>query len=347
MPRWQERDVPSQAGRVAVVTGATGGLGFETARVLAAAGGRVILAGRNPKKGELALARLRRAVPAAQVEFGLLDLSNLASVRAFAEAACASHPAIDLLVNNAGVMAIPTRHVTSDGFEQQFGTNYLGHFALTGRLLPALRRGQRPRVVNLASLAHLRGRIDFGDPQGHRYGAWKAYSQSKLAMLMFGIEFQRRSAALGWGVMGVSAHPGWAMTDIFTNGPRIGGSSGLKERFGMMLVSGFRPIRRRRRAADPVCRHGPGRSDRRILRSRRVLRAERLAETGTHRAASSRRRCRRAALDALGGVDGCGSRARVTSCFAPSPPRMNERNLTTTASRITVRVVQNSSAGDL
>ncbi|MDX7949598.1 oxidoreductase [Lichenihabitans sp. Uapishka_5] len=243
--------LPSQAGRVAIVTGATGGLGFECAQALAGAGATVVVAGRNPQKGQDAVARIRQAHPTAAVAFSLLDLASLESVSAFAAATEASHGVIDLLINNAGVMAVPTRHDTRDGFELQFGTNYLGHFALTGRLLPLLRRSRSARLVNVASLAHLRGRIDFADPQGRRrYHPWKAYSQSKLAMLMFGTEFQRRSAALGWGVIGVSAHPGWAQTEIFSNGPTLGGASGWKERIGMLAfpvfgqsaVAGARPI---------------------------------------------------------------------------------------------------------
>ena len=239
MTPWTAAAIPSQAGRVAVVTGATGGLGFETAKALARAGAHVVLAARNPAKGSAALAAIRRGQPDARIDFRLLDVASLASVRAFAEAVALEHPAIDLLIENAGVMAVPTRQETVDGFELQLGTNYLGHFALAGRLLAAIRRGSAPRLVTVASLAHRRGRIDFSDPQGHRYGAWKAYSQSKLAMLMFAIEFQRRSAALGWGVTGVSAHPGWANTDLFGNGPAMGRAPGLKERLGMLAFPIF------------------------------------------------------------------------------------------------------------
>ena len=239
MAFFDHKKIPSQEGRVAVVTGATGGLGLECALALAGAGAEVVLAGRDARKGQAALARVRQAHPSARIGFGLLDLASLDSVERFVDAFAAQHAALDLLINNAGVMAVPVRHETRDGFELQFGTNYLGHFALTGRLMPQLRRAPAARVVNVASLAHLRGRIDFADPQGRRYHPWRAYSQSKLAMLMFGIEFQRRSAALGWGVTGLSAHPGWSMTDIFTNGPRLGGASGWKERIGMMAFPYF------------------------------------------------------------------------------------------------------------
>jgi NAD(P)-dependent dehydrogenase (short-subunit alcohol dehydrogenase family) len=232
--------LPPQTGRRAVVTGATGGLGFEIAKALAGAGADVVVAGRNPEKGERALARIRETHRDAAVSFKLLDLADLASVKYFADSTLAGQPALDLLVNNAGVMAVPRRRETRDGFELQFGTNYLGHFALTGWLLPALRRGTGARVVNVASLAHLRGRISFKDPQARRrYQPWAAYSQSKLAMLMFAMELQRRSAARRWGVTGVAAHPGWAMTDIFTNGPRLDGGTGWKERIAMALFPFF------------------------------------------------------------------------------------------------------------
>ena len=247
---WTLADIPSQTGRVAVVTGATGGLGFETAKALAGAGAQVIATGRDAVKGQTALEKIRRRHPAATVEFRILDVASLASIDAFAHHMLADGTAIDLLVENAGVMAVPERHETVDGFELQFGTNYLGHFALMGRLLPLLQRGRNPRLVTVASLAHRRGRIDFADPQGKRYGPWKAYSQSKLAMLMLAIEFQKHSAALGWGVVGVSAHPGWAHTDILRNGPVLDRSVGFKEKmlevlfpvFGQSASEGALPI---------------------------------------------------------------------------------------------------------
>ena len=236
---WSAANIPNLAGKLAVVTGGTGGLGFETALALAKAGARVIIAARNPAKGEAAVRAVRQAQAAADVAFRLCDLSSLESVRQFADDLLGAEQRVDLLINNAGIMAVPRRRETTDGFELQFGTNYLGHFALTGRLLPALQGGHGARVVYVASLAHRRGRIDFADPQGKAYGAWKAYSQSKLAMLMGAIGFQRRSAALGWGVIGVAAHPGWAQTDIFTNGPGLGGPVGWKERLGKLVFPIF------------------------------------------------------------------------------------------------------------
>jgi len=225
MTDWTTADIPPQNGRTAVITGATGGLGYETALALAGAGASVVLTGRNEAKGRHALQIIRSQFPNAGIVYENLDLANLASVADFAARYASAHASLDLLINNAGVMALPQRQVTADGFEMQFGTNYLGHYALTARLLPLLRRGNRPRVVNLSSLAHRSGAIDFDDLQGTRsYRPLKAYSQSKLAMLMFALELQRRSDAAGWGLMSNAAHPGYSQTDLIANGP---GASGL------------------------------------------------------------------------------------------------------------------------
>ena len=200
---WTRVDIPSQSGRLAVVTGATGGLGYEAALALAAAGAEVVLAGRNDSKGASALARLRAAHPGATVRFERLDLASLASVAAFAETLLAAGRGIDLLINNAGVMAPPERQVTADGFELQFATNYLGHFALTARLLPLLRRVAGARMVNVSSLAADLEAIDLDDLQSERcYVAFRTYGMTKLAMLMFALELQRRSDAAGWGIDG-------------------------------------------------------------------------------------------------------------------------------------------------
>jgi NAD(P)-dependent dehydrogenase (short-subunit alcohol dehydrogenase family) len=223
---WTAIDMPSQSGRLAIVTGATGGLGYETALALAAKGAEVVLASRNESKGANSLARLRAAHPGATARFERLDLASLSSVAAFAKTFLAAGRGIDLLVNNAGVMAPPARRVTADGFEMQFATNYLGHFALTAQLLPLLRRGPAARVVNVSSLAAHRGAIDLVDLQSERkYAPFKVYAMTKLAMLVWALEFQRRSEASGWGVDGMAAHPGIARTDIMTNGPA---SSGLR-----------------------------------------------------------------------------------------------------------------------
>ena len=224
----------------AVVTGATGGLGYETAAALARAGAHVALAGRDAAKGQAALARLRREVPGASVEFEMLDLASLASVQDFAGRMLAAGQALDTLVNNAGVMAPPVRRTTADGFELQFGTNYLGHFALTARLMPALLRAEAgARVVQVSSVAHRRGRIAWDDLQSERrYSPWAAYSQSKLAMLMFALELARRAKAQGWPLVSVAAHPGWAATDLIANGLG-GGAPGVKSR---LLDAGFRLV---------------------------------------------------------------------------------------------------------
>lgn len=219
MANWTTRNIPDQTGKLAVVTGSTGGTGFETALELARKGADVVIAARNPQKGEDAIRRIRQAVPDASVRFEALDLASQASVAAFADRMLADGRAIGILVNNAGVMAPPTREVTVDGFEMQLATNYLGHFALTARLLPLLRAGQA-RVVSLSSIAHRRGRIDFDDLNAERsYSAWPVYGQSKLAMLMFGLELDRRSRANGWGLTSVAAHPGVARTGLIAAGP--------------------------------------------------------------------------------------------------------------------------------
>ena len=218
---------------LSIVTGATGGLGYETALGLARAGHAVVMTGRDAGRGATALRLARAAVPGADIRFASLDVANLAAVKAFAETV--TDP-IDVLVNNAGVMALPRRELTVDGFERQLGTNYLGHFALTARLREPLRGG---RVVNVASLAHRRGRIAFDDLQGaRRYDPWTAYAQSKLAMLMFGIELQARSVAGGWGIVGMAAHPGWSATRIVLNGPGAK-APGLRAR---IMQAGFNAL---------------------------------------------------------------------------------------------------------
>jgi NAD(P)-dependent dehydrogenase (short-subunit alcohol dehydrogenase family) len=225
MTDWSTADIPPLNGKTAVITGATGGLGYETALALAGAGAEVVLTGRSEAKGGEALRKIRDQFPDARITYENLDLAKLASVADFAARFAAAHVSLDLLVNNAGVMSLPVRQTTADGFEMQFGTNYLGHYALTAHLLPLLRRSRQPRVVSLSSLTHRSGKIDFGDLQGERsYLPSKAYGQSKLAMLMFALELQRRSDAAGWGLMSNAAHPGYARTDLIRNGP---GASGV------------------------------------------------------------------------------------------------------------------------
>lgn len=238
MTDWSTADIPPLNGRTAVITGATGGLGYETALALAGAGADVVLTGRNEAKGRDALQAIRSQFPKAEIAYDTLDLANLASVAEFASRYAAAHTSLDLLVNNAGVMALPQRQVTSDGFEMQLGTNYLGHYALTAHLLPLLRQGRQPRVVNLSSLAHRTGAINFGDLQSAKsYSSWKAYCQSKLAMLMFALELQRRSDAAGWGLMSNAAHPGFARTDLIANGPGANSLMSQLGRFVQPLIS--------------------------------------------------------------------------------------------------------------
>jgi NAD(P)-dependent dehydrogenase (short-subunit alcohol dehydrogenase family) len=236
MKQWSVADIPSQRGKLAVITGATGGLGYETALALASAGAEVLVTGRNTGKGRVALERIKRALPSAKVRFEMLDLASLDSVRAFAAQMVANGQPLDLLINNAGVMDLPGRRLTEDGFEMQFGTNHLSHFALTGLLLSVLRSADAPRVVNVSSLAHRGGKIDFDNLQAERkYRSWPAYQQSKLANLLFTFELQRCSDSDGWGLMSNAAHPGYARTDLIPNGPGTGGLKGA----GAKLLGSF------------------------------------------------------------------------------------------------------------
>ena len=212
---WTEAELPTLTGRRVIVTGANSGLGRETARALAEHGAEVTMAVRTPAKGQEAADAIRAAAPEARVEVAELDLASLASVRSFAEAWSAANPdGLDLLINNAGVMALP-RRLTADGFEMQLGTNHLGHFALTGLLLPALTAVPNSRVVTVSSQAHRAGRMDFDDLMGERrYGKWRAYGQSKLANLLFTSELQRRLDRTGSSIRAMAAHPGFAATDL-------------------------------------------------------------------------------------------------------------------------------------
>jgi NAD(P)-dependent dehydrogenase (short-subunit alcohol dehydrogenase family) len=208
---WSDGTIPPQTGRLAVVTGGTSGQGYETALALAQGCADVIIADSSEAQGRSAAAMIRSLAPKALVRFEKLDLADLASVSAFAVRVAAEGRPLDLLVNHAGVAAPRKRQVTADGFEMQLGVNYLGHFALTGLLLPMLRRSRDPRVVQVSSLAHRFGKIRFADMHAERrYRPWRANSQSKLAMLLFARELQRRSDAHGWGLLSLAAHPGYA-----------------------------------------------------------------------------------------------------------------------------------------
>jgi NAD(P)-dependent dehydrogenase (short-subunit alcohol dehydrogenase family) len=216
---WSAAEIPDQGGRVAIVTGANSGLGLITARELARHGATVVIACRNLEKGERAAAEIHAAVPGAELQVSELDLADLASVRAFAGRVESERERVDLLINNAGVMA-PPRRLTADGFESQLGTNHLGHFALTGLLLKRLLAAPAPRVVTLSSAAHRAGRIKLDDLQSERrYNNWLAYCQSKLANLMFCFELQRRATAAGSALLSLAAHPGYAATNLQTAGP--------------------------------------------------------------------------------------------------------------------------------
>ena len=211
---WRESDVPEQAGRTALVTGANSGIGFQTARVLAERGAAVVLACRDPGKASAAATRIAAAAPRASLSVVRLDLASLASIRAAAEELRAGHDRLDLVINNAGLM-MPPYGRTEDGFELQFGTNHLGHFALTGLLLDRMMAVPGSRVVTLSSNGHRMGRIDFGNLQWeHGYRRPAAYGRSKLANLLFTYELQRRMAAAGAATAALAAHPGTSRTEL-------------------------------------------------------------------------------------------------------------------------------------
>ena len=235
MTKWALSDIPSLHGRLAVVTGANSGIGWHTALELARAGSEVILATRTEAKGRDSVDRIQQEVPQAKVRAEVLDLASLRSVQIFA-AKIDREAKLDLLVNNAGVMSVPTRQVTEDGFELQFGTNFLGPFALTMSLMPALMRAPSPRVTTVSSGAANMGlkKINFGDLQWERsYGPWTAYCQSKLADLMFALELGRRSASAGLPLVSNAAHPGYARTNLQTSGP------GRQKHLGVKIMEAF------------------------------------------------------------------------------------------------------------
>ncbi|MFT7621080.1 MAG: NAD(P)-dependent dehydrogenase (short-subunit alcohol dehydrogenase family) [Myxococcota bacterium] len=217
MSTWTLDSAADQTGRVAIVTGSNSGIGFETAAALALKGATVVMACRNATKGEAARTAILEQAPGGDVTLMSLDLSSLSSVEAFATAFGKVHDRLDLLINNAGVM-IPPYTQTEDGFELQFGTNHLGHYALTGRLLPLITKTGGARIVTVASLAHKFGKIDFDDLNHEKsYWAWPAYGQSKLANLLFTAELQRRLKAAGHDTIATAAHPGWTATNLQAN----------------------------------------------------------------------------------------------------------------------------------
>jgi NAD(P)-dependent dehydrogenase (short-subunit alcohol dehydrogenase family) len=255
---WTEPDVPDQTGRTFLVTGANSGTGYETARVLAERGAAVILTGRRPEALDDAAERITQCSPHAKLATEHLELADLDSIESAATRVAERYEALDGLVNNAGVMAL-SYGTTVDGFEQQFGINHLGHFALTGRLLPLLTATPNSRVVTVASDMHRMGRLEW-DPSGRsrRYRRWQAYADSKLANLLFAYELQRRAAAAGLGIISAAAHPGYAATNLQTGAARLAGRRGrfwkFAHAFAQSAADGALPILRA--ATDPAAGGG-------------------------------------------------------------------------------------------
>ncbi len=260
---WTEREVPSLVGRRALVTGANSGIGFAAARTLGSAGARVVLACRNGRRGTDAVDRIRRGNPAADVSSIVLDLGSLRGVRAVAES---WEGGLDLLVNNAGVMAPPRRELTAEGFELQFGVNHLGHFALTGLLLPALLRTSSPRVVTVSSLAHHRGTAAVVEGNAGPYSAQQAYGNAKLANLLFAFELQRQCERRGLPLVSTAAHPGVAATGLVTDRQGMGGNPivrmfapGFLRLFTASATAGARAVLHAATVAAPGSYTGPQR----------------------------------------------------------------------------------------
>jgi NAD(P)-dependent dehydrogenase (short-subunit alcohol dehydrogenase family) len=242
--------VPDQTGRLAVVTGANSGTGKEAAKRLAAAGARVVMAVRTPAKGEAARAEILAAHPRADLEVRRVDLADLGSVREFAERLAADGTPLDLLLNNAGVMTPPTRMTTTDGFELQFGSNYLGPFALTMRLLPLLLAAPAPRVVTMSSGMANMGRIHFDDLQWERrYRSVGAYAQSKLADLLMARQLAAVATQRGWRLMSNAAHPGYTRTNLQTAGASLGRD---KPRRSVIVAVPFLPSQAPEQGAEPM-----------------------------------------------------------------------------------------------
>jgi NAD(P)-dependent dehydrogenase (short-subunit alcohol dehydrogenase family) len=259
---WTENDIPDQSGRTAVVTGANGGLGLQTALALAGAGAHVVLAARDPGKTTAAVARIAERYPAASLEVVPLDLGDLSMVAAAANKALAGHERVDILVNNAGVMAMPQR-TTVDGFEMQLGVDHLGHWAFTAHLLPALLRAPSARVVTVTSTARFMGRpLDPADPHMTRkYRAWGSYARAKMANYHFGLGLQQQFSRAGVSASSLIAHPGLSNTDLQSRSVREGGAGwagaffeALTARSGMTPLEGARP--QLRAATDPRARGG-------------------------------------------------------------------------------------------
>ncbi|MFB7724798.1 SDR family oxidoreductase [Nocardia sp. NPDC056100] len=243
-------EVPDQTGKTIVVTGANSGTGKEAAARLAAAGAQVIMAVRTPAKGEAAKAEILARHPGAKLEVRRIDLADLASVGSFADELTAAGTPLDVLVNNAGVMAPPDRHTTADGFELQFGSNFLGPFALTMRLLPLLLRAERPRVATMSSGTANFGRINFDDPQWERrYSPNRSYAQSKLADLILSLRLAEVAEQRGWNLLSAAAHPGYTRTNLQTAGASLGREKPAR---GWLNNLGFLPSQEAEQGAEPL-----------------------------------------------------------------------------------------------
>jgi NAD(P)-dependent dehydrogenase (short-subunit alcohol dehydrogenase family) len=246
MTSWTVADIPDQSGKTVLVTGANSGIGYHTALELARRGAHVTLACRDEARGETALKRIQAQLSSDHADLALLDLADLDSVQKCAEAYLARGNGLDILVNNAGVMALPRRHTTRQGFELQIGTNHLGHFALTGRLLPALLARPAARVVTVSSSLHHAARIvGLNDLQSERaYTPWMAYNRSKLANVLFFLELDRRLRRTGRTAFSVGAHPGFAATNLQYSGPRAGGTTISARLLGMLTRMTAKPAQR-------------------------------------------------------------------------------------------------------
>lgn len=238
MGKWTTDDMPSLKGKNAIVTG-VGGLGFEDALALSRAGANVIIAGRDAIKGEAAVGKIINEIKNASISFELIDLADLTSVAAFSKRISKEYDKIDILINNAGVMTPPKRLETKDGFELQFGTNYLSHFALTAHLLPLIKKA-KGRVVSLSSVAARSGKINFDDLQAkNKYEPMSVYSQSKIACLMFAFELQKQSDKNDWGITSVAAHPGISRTELLVGKSDGRGTSGIVRKYAWFM---FQPV---------------------------------------------------------------------------------------------------------
>jgi len=229
---WTASQIPQRNSGLAVITGSTEGIGYEDALALSSSGWSVIMMGRNAQKGAESIAKIHQINRSAKISFEKIDLADLSSIEAFASRMISKGQAIDLLINNAGVMTPPKRLETADGFELQFGTNHIGHFALTAQLLPLLCKSPGARVVTVSSIANREGIINFDDLQSKSfYAPGKAYSQAKLANLMFSLELQRQSEKQGWGIVSIAAHPGVSRTNLLITGAGRWSAAGIARTF--------------------------------------------------------------------------------------------------------------------